>query len=219
MNLLIGNKIKKIETPEFENIIKDYKALVLDIGTGDGEFVYKRARENSNTMYIGIDAAVDAMGDYSIKVNKKAHKGGLKNVMYVVSNAYDLPNALNFTADEIFINLPWGSLRDGVIKGETDFLNNIKRVSKLNTRLNIYISYSELYEKSEIEGRHLPELTIDYIKNCLKWKYWVHGINILEVIILNNEALKKLDTKWSKKLGYGKKRNIFLIKCIIQNVI
>ena len=216
MRILIGKRIKEIDSTEFESVIKGYKSLVIDIGTGEGEFVYKKAKQDKEVMFIGIDTSADFMQQYSVKSAKKPEKGGLNNVMYVLANADDLPDALLCKADRIFINLPWGSLRDGIIKGDHSFLSSIRKIAKENATLEIYISYSNLYEKQEIESRNLPMLTTSYLCNELKVIYKRYGINITQLSVLDNEALKKIETKWAKKLGYGKKRDIFYMKCKIQ---
>lgn len=216
MRILIGKRIEEVDSVEFENLIKGYKSLIIDIGTGEGEFVYKKAKQDKDAMFIGIDTSVDSMQQYSLKSAKKPEKGGLKNVVYMVANADNLPDDLLCKADKIFINLPWGSLRDGIIKGEHSFLNSIRKIAKENASLEIYISYCNLYEKQEIESRSLPTLTDSYLCNELKAIYKRYGINITQVSVLNNEDLKKIETKWAKKLGYGKKRDVFYMSCKIQ---
>jgi 16S rRNA (adenine(1408)-N(1))-methyltransferase len=216
LRILTGNKIKEVDSLEFESIIKEYKALVIDIGTGEGEFIYKKARQDKEVMYIGIDTSADSMLQYSVKSAKRPEKGGIKNIMFVVANAEDLPDTLSNTADKIFINLPWGSLRDGIIKGEHSFLSGIEKIAKENATLDIYVSYCGLYEKQEIENRQLPALTVSYLCNNLKARYKKYGINIVHISVLDNEGLKKIETRWAKKLGYGKKRDVFYLKCKIQ---
>ena len=215
MRVLSGSSIKEISEIEFKNIIKGYKSLIVDIGTGEGEFAYKNAKLNQDKMYIGIDTSADSMRQYSIKSAKKPEKGGLNNVLYVIGNACDLPDVLSCVADSIFINLPWGSLRDGVIKGEHNFLYNIRKISKANATIEICISYCDRYEKQEIECRQLPELTVSYLNNALNGIYKRYGIYISQVSVLSNEDLRRIETKWAKKLGFGKKRDVYYISCNI----
>lgn len=219
MKILNGNKIIEITHTELMDRIQGFKKVIFDIGTGDGEFVYRKAKTNPDTIYIGIDSSVDGMVENAVRASKKPQKGGLNNALYIISNAYALPQQLNGIADEIYINLPWGSLRDGMIKGDDALLENIRKVSKPNAVLHITITYSDLYEKNQIELRQLPDLTMDYFKSSLVWKYREHGLNIKDIKILDNEALKKLDTKWSKKLGFGRRREVFFINCSIQSLI
>ncbi len=216
MKIFESNKMKEIGSVEFDNRIKRFKSLVIDIGTGEGEFVYRKARQNREAMFIGVDSAAAAMLPYSIKSAKKTDKGGLSNVMYVVANAEALPDTLYGKADKIFINLPWGSLRDGIIKGEPGVLKSINKIAKANASLEICISYCDFYEKQVIKERGLPTLSISYISDKLKYVYNNYGISINKVSVLSNEDLKKMNTKWAKKLGYGKQREVFYLSCIIK---
>lgn len=216
MKILLGSRMKDIGDKEFQNIVKGFKSLVVDIGTGEGEFIYKRALKNQDEMHIGVDTSVDSMCRYSMKSIKKPEKGGLRNVLYVVGDASNLPDVLSCTADRIFVNLPWGSLRDGIVKGEHSFLSSIRKISKENASLEMYFSYCDLYEKQEIEVRQLPELTIPYLSNVLKEKYRSYGIHFTHISILDNEGLKEIGTRWAKKLGFGKRREVYCVKCKIQ---
>lgn len=216
MKICESNKMKEISSVDFDNRIKGYKSLVIDIGTGEGEFVYRNARQNREVMFIGVDSAAAAMLPYSVKSAKKPGKGGLCNVMYVVANAEALPDTLYGKADKIFINLPWGSLRDGIIKGEPGVLKSINKIAKADASLDICISYCNFYEKQVIKERELPALSISYFSEKLKYVYKNYGISINKVSVLSNEDLKKIDTKWAKKLGYGREREIFYLSCKIK---
>lgn len=217
MKILVGNQITEMNKTEFKNIARQYKSVAVDIGTGDGQFIYKRAKRNSDELCIGIDSSVDNMRKYSMKTIKKASKGGLENVLFVVSSVEDLPDEMICTADKITINLPWGSLRDGIVKGDKAVLYNLKKISKVKTELSICVTYSTKYEKYEIDVRKLPVLSIDFIKTYLKKQYSIYGINIEDAYLWNNDMLKNLDTKWAKKLAFGKEREIFYLKCSIIN--
>jgi tRNA G46 methylase TrmB len=56
------------------------EGIVIDIGTGDGLFIYHCARQNDNKFYIGIDANPRPLEKISEKVLRKPAKGGAANV-------------------------------------------------------------------------------------------------------------------------------------------
>ena len=132
--------------------------------------MYKLGKQNPEELFTGLDSSAENMVDYAIKVNNKPAKGGLENVLYVVGSAEELPYEMAGTADKIYINLPWGSLRDGIIKGEELILRNLKNISKKGSHIELCITYSESYEKSETDKRQLPELSLEYINTVLKRK-------------------------------------------------
>ena len=61
------------------------EGIVLDIGTGDGFFVYNSARQNPKKFYIGIDANSRPLEKISEKIHRRASKGGLPNVLFIQS--------------------------------------------------------------------------------------------------------------------------------------
>lgn len=215
MKILNGKSIEDFDCHAFKQKIKKYTSVVIDIGTGEGEFIYKEARRNPEIMYIGLDSCADSMTHFSVKICKKPEKGGLNNVIYVVDDANTVSDDLAGAAEKIFIHLPWGSLRDGIIKGEQPLLENLTKVSRRSATLEIMIAYSSQYEEREMASRNLPELTMQYLKGSLKDKFKQCGIHMTEVSALNNEQLKNIQTKWAKKLAYGKNRDIFHLKCRI----
>lgn len=213
MKVLKGNKIENLDQKTLKDIMKSYDNITIDIGTGDGSFPYKKARSNRNNFYIGLDAIADNMLENAVKASKKAAKGGLNNVLYVVDNALNISDELTNYANSIYINLPWGSLRDSLVKGEDRLLQSIRRIGKLKANLDIYVTYSSFYEAKEINSRELPTLSMEYINTKLKYKYSLYGICINKVELCNNDSLKELDTSWAKKLAFGRKREIYHLVC------
>lgn len=201
---------------DFNKIISPYQRVMIDLGTGEGEFVYRQAKAMPDTFCIGIDACKEGMLTYSSKIKKITKQNGSANLLYIVANAENLPLELENCADEIYINLPWGTLREGIVTGNQTLLNNIYRISKNNTKIEIRITYSSTYEKAVVCSRNLPTLDMQYFKTSLKPIYKEQGFIIEQIKSVNNDALKTFDTKWAKKLGYGKEREIYHLVCRIQ---
>ncbi len=61
MKCLKGKVIQEINRDDFHHMIKDYTHIVMDIGTGEGEFIYGQARKNPGTLYIGLDSCAEMM--------------------------------------------------------------------------------------------------------------------------------------------------------------
>jgi len=57
--------------------------VVVDIGTGDGRYVYRSARQNPDRFYIGIDVERRALEKVSERIHRRPGKGGLPNVLFV----------------------------------------------------------------------------------------------------------------------------------------
>jgi 16S rRNA (adenine(1408)-N(1))-methyltransferase len=82
----------------------------IDVGTGDGAYVYRSARAEPSHLFIGVDANGDAMAERSRRAAAKAARGGLVNVLYVRANVESLPEELEAIADRVTVLFAWGSL-------------------------------------------------------------------------------------------------------------
>jgi 16S rRNA (adenine(1408)-N(1))-methyltransferase len=192
------------------------EGVVVDIGTGDGRYVYNSARANPNKFFIGIDANAKPLEKISMKATRKIAKGGLPNVLFVQAAVENLPEELNAAADEIHIHFPWGSLLRAVVLGNENVLQSLRRICAPECLVEIIIGIDEERDKSEIERLELPELSFDYLENILIPKYQAEGFEILEKGILTNSEWSKLETSWARKLQGDSKRKVtyFILQAI-----
>lgn len=216
MEVICGKETFHMDAEEFNRIVAPYSTVAVEIGTGNGKFVYELAKEQPDTFFIGIDADRNNLIKYSHKVHRKPERGGLPNVLYVIAGAEDLPPELDNTADVIWIVLPWGSLLQGIVLGENRILRNIARISSVHGVLKIFISYSVKYEPAEMEKRGLPTLTFEYIDDVLTPLYNREGLIITERNLLTNETMKEIPSKWAKRLAYGRKRKTLFIEARVE---
>ena len=209
----------------FDNLIKKNsknlslhtaEGVVVDIGTGDGRFVYRSAQENPNNFYIGIDANTKPLEKISMKATRKTSKGGLPNVLFVQAAVENLPEELNETADEIHIHFPWGSLLRAVILGDESVLQSLRRICAPDCLVEIVIGIDEERDKSEIERLELPQLSPNYLEDVLIPKYETAGFEILEKGILSSSDWSKLETSWARKLQGSFNRKVI---CLILEAV
>lgn len=188
------------------------EGVIVDIGTGDGRFVYNSARLNPNKFYIGIDANTKPLEKISMKATRKPAKGGLPNVLFVQAAVENLPEELNESADEIHIHFPWGSLLRAVVSGDESVLKSLRRICAPECLLEIIIGIDEERDKSEIERLELPQLSSDYLADILIPKYEAADFELLETGVLDSLDWSKLETSWARKLQGGANRKVtFLI--------
>jgi 16S rRNA (adenine(1408)-N(1))-methyltransferase len=184
------------------------EGVIVDIGTGNGRFVYNSARANPSKFYIGIDANTKPLEKISMKATRKPAKGGLPNVLFVQAAVESLPEELNAAADEIHIHFPWGSLLRAVTSGNENVLQSLRRICAPECLVEIVIGIDEERDKSEIERLEIPSLSFDYLENILIPKYEAFGFEILEKGILNAFEWSKLETSWARKLQGGQNRKV-----------
>ncbi len=215
MEIVKGNKTLKITTNELNNLINKYNKVVLDMGTGDGRFIYKQALNTPTTFFMGIDPSEKQLKVYSKEANKKK----LENVLFVVGSIENLPEELNTVKfDELYINLPWGTLLENIVKPTEITLNKLFNLSKVSGKIYITFGYTPETEPSEVSRLKLPEIDENYLKNIVIKKFEEY-FKLEKFEIIQKEQLKNLNTTWGNKLAFGSDRPIFMLTFIHEDKI
>ncbi len=207
MKTVKGNKLLEITKEELDQLKSKYARVELDLGTGDGRFVYKRALAMPTTLYIGVDPAAKQMEEFS----KKAVKNHVDNVIYVIGSVEILPQELIGAADYLTVILPWGSLLEAIANVNITKVNNLRSLMKPDAGFTFILGYSEELEKGETKRLQLPELNEVYIKTQLIPQLQVLGFSDAQAGILNKSELADLDSTWGKRIKATRNRILFKI--------
>ncbi|MFA6981611.1 MAG: class I SAM-dependent methyltransferase, partial [Patescibacteria group bacterium] len=168
----------------------------------------KNAVLTSDCLYIGIEPSRKQLEIHA----KKANKDGLKNALFVVGTAEDLPKELTDKVDSTHVILPWGTLLKYVTQPDEDVLYKIAASLKTGGSLKIILGYSMEFEPSEVERLNLESISGEYIEKMLAPRYQSLGLKMRKMDILNKKALNNFETTWCKKLSFGKKRPMFYLE-------
>jgi 16S rRNA (adenine(1408)-N(1))-methyltransferase len=173
---------------------------VIDIGTGDGRFVYQSARRNPDRYYIGIDPSPRPLAKVSEKIHRRPEKGGLGNVLFVQAAVEDLPSELDRVADEVHVHFPWGSLLRAVALGEKAGLGSIRQICAPDALLEVVIALDTQRDRSEIERLGLNPLTSVYLQSVLVSQYRAAGFEVTEAASLPCTEWPRVNTSWAERL-------------------
>jgi len=214
MEAIKGKKLFDVGRAEIEELVDGFAAIAVDIGTGDGRFVYARARAHPEWFCIGIDSERQNLREYSAKIHKKPSRGGLpaRNALYVIANVRNLPEELSGLANRVYINFPWGSLLESVVTGDDAVLGEIAAVSADGVTLEILVNYSIFVDPIPVEVRRLPKLSPDYIQEVLAPAYARAGFVLVETTTLAGDELREIPTTWSKRLAHGRRPSTVYLK-------
>ena len=180
----------------------------MDIGTGDGRFVYQSARENPAKFYIGIDANTEPLRKISMRATRKPAKGGAANLLFLQAAIEDLPNELDNTADEIHIHFPWGSLLQAVTTGDPNVLRNLRRIAARKCLLEVVIGIDAERDRAEIERLELPSLSDDYLTKTLASKYEAAKFEFKESGTVAAAHWPHLKSSWARRLQGNEQREV-----------
>jgi 16S rRNA (adenine(1408)-N(1))-methyltransferase len=174
--------------------------VIIDLGTGDGSFVYQSARRHPDRFYIGIDAQSSAMEKVSEKIHRKPAKGGATNVLFIQAAVEDLPPELDGVADEIHAHFPWGSLLRALATGDEVVLRNLRRVCAPDAWLEVVIALDPERDHAEIERLGISPLSLEFMETTLIPRYRTAGFEMVEHGSLPPSAWPQLQTSWARRL-------------------
>ncbi len=184
--------------------------MIVDLGTGDGRFVYRMAQKNPEKFYIGIDANADNLAQTSTRAAKKPAKGGVSNALFVQAAIEDLPTELISVADEVHIHFPWGSLLRSVLLGDAA-LSGIRKIAKDGAYLESIIGVNHERDRTEHERLGLPSLTDEFFATRLEHVYENNGFMLEETGTISSGNWPKLCTSWASKLAQDKQRVLYYV--------
>lgn len=184
------------------------EGIVIDIGTGDGRFVYQSARQNPKKFYIGIDPNVRPLEKISEKIYRKPAKGGAPNVLFIQAAVEELPAELDGVADELHVHFPWGSLLRTVATGDVVMLQNVRRICAPEALLEVVMGLDPARDQSEIERLELTPLSLEFIDQQLASRYLTAGFEITERGMIPAAEWPEFNTSWAKRLQQNDQRPI-----------
>ena len=180
--------------------------VIVDLGTGDGSFVYQLARRHPDRFYIGIDAQSSALEKISEKIHRKPAKGGAPNVLFIQAAVEDLPSELDGVADEIHAHFPWGSLLRAMATGDAVVLRNLRRVCAPDAWLEVVIALDPERDRAEIERLGLSPLSLEFLETTLIPRYRAAGFEVVEYGSVPPSEWPQLHTSWAQRLRGGAAR-------------
>jgi 16S rRNA (adenine(1408)-N(1))-methyltransferase len=185
--------------------------VIVDIGTGDGRYVYRSAGQNPDRFYIGIDVERRALAKVSERIHRKPSKGGLPNVLFVHAPVEDLPAELDGVADEIHVHFPWGSLLRALAVGDEAVLRGLRRIAAPDAWLEVIIGIDEIVDAGEARRLRLPPLTEEYLGSTLSPRYAAADFEVEDRGILPISDWPHLETSWAKRLRHNDRRRLMFL--------
>jgi 16S rRNA (adenine(1408)-N(1))-methyltransferase len=189
--------------------------VIIDIGTGDGEFVYSIAKENPDRFVIGIDPHHQSLGKTSARIYKKPEKGGLNNALFVLGSIEAMPQELDGLANQVFINFPWAGLLKGLLLADAVVWNALKRICQPGAFIDILFSYEKTADLAEFQKAGLPGIDEAYLENAVVPNISKMGFKVIEVNKMTAEDIKKYPSTWAKKLSFGRDREYFYMRVMV----
>jgi 16S rRNA (adenine(1408)-N(1))-methyltransferase len=214
VRVLEGTRVAEVTRERIDALLAG-RRVVVDVGTGDGRFVYETARRDKDALYVGIDPDAGAMAEYAYRAARKPARGGIENALYVVAALEQLPPELAGAADVVHVNFPWAGLLRAVIRPEPEALAGLVRLLRPGGQIEIVLCYDAQHDKAALRGETLPPLDGQYIEDVMRPAYAAAGLAIEESRQLSREEALAIASTWGRRLLHGRPRDVFWVKATI----
>jgi 16S rRNA (adenine(1408)-N(1))-methyltransferase len=187
METIRGKTSREMDLNELHDQIRNYNRIILDLGTGDGRYVHSLAERFPDDFIIGVDACRENLYEYS--------RTKLTNMLFIISNAQNLPCELNGLVSRISINFPWGSLLDGLLTADTSLMRGLERLSTFTASMDVHLNGGALAEA----GYTLENGADKIYYNLLHFGWRVHAPRCMDSC-----ELQSFPTTWARRLAHGR---------------
>lgn len=215
IKMLVGKEERLLGIQTLKNLISNFQSIHVDIGTGDGKYIYRQALKNPNVYFIGIDNVKKNLEKFSAKILRK-YRNNTSNVLFIISSLEAIPYDINNIADRITIYLPWGILLEAIVRPLEEILKYVVIIAKNRSFFEFIITYSHIYEENEMRKRGLPNIELNYFCEGYQKKLRSIGLVLTKISILSNDQLKQIESSWAKKLAFGRPRQFFKLEGFIE---
>jgi 16S rRNA (adenine(1408)-N(1))-methyltransferase len=187
-----------------------YETTAVDVGTGDGRFAYHLASADPKRFVIGIDALDEPMGEIAAKAARKPARGGRSNLLLLRAPIETLPPELHGVADEVSVQLPWGSLLEGIVLARADVLDGLATLCRPGARLTVTLNGEIWLDSTPARYENLPIPTPEYVSDVVAAGLARAGFSFRAARYANATETKALPTTWARRLGHGRAHPSFV---------
>lgn len=199
---IIGKKSHPFSRDALLEKISVYEKVHIDLGTGDGLFVWRLAREEGmeKTLVIGLDASRESLAKASARCVKKPARGGASNAIFFCANVLEMGDVFDGLADTVSINFPWGSLLQASALPFDDAVENFSKLVKENGILDVHINLHVFKDEEQRRSLGLVDLDESYLINKLLPAYEKHGFVCLSHSFIPSGQEVPVASTWGGRL-------------------
>ena len=211
MRILKGTTVVEASQHIIATLSSDSSRKVLDLGAGDGRYVYECARNDPESLYVAIDPDAETLADYAFRASRKPARGGVENALFVVAAVESLPPELHRVADSVRVNFPWGSLMRGLLEPDPSIVQAILGIAKPGAQVEILMSYDPSHDTGAFNGPPLPRLDAAYIESKLLPAYEAAGGWTVTFRRMTQDEALAIPSTWGRRLLHARPRDVFCI--------
>jgi 16S rRNA (adenine(1408)-N(1))-methyltransferase len=202
MRVVEGRKLVDMDGDAFARLAARHEQVVVDLGTGDGLFAYRLAAGDPATLYVGCDPAAGNMIEVSQRSRRNASRGGVDNLLLVVTSVEEPPDELRGVASQVYCVLPWGRLMAGLVTGDAEVLRGVRAFARPGAPVVVYLNVGVWDRDTPLHVQDLPVVTSEHIEQVLEPAYAGAGIRLLEHREAAPDEIGALRSSWARRLTH-----------------
>ena len=166
--------------------------MIVDVGTGDGRSVLRRAAAQPTALVIGVDASAAGLAQAS----RRAARRGPANALFFVEAAERLSDSpLCGTGDLVTVLFPWGSLLRGVLGLDAAALAGVASLLTPSGRVEVLAS---VVPSDRIDGLDC----LDARSEATIRAAWRHArLDLRSMAPASMAELAASGSSWARRLG------------------
>ncbi len=199
-----GRQVVELPDAELATLRAGYRAVLLDVGTGDGKHAVHTARQRPDWLVVGLDANRDNMRRAARRAAANPARGGLPNLLFVWAAAEQLPAALTGVA-ELHVLMPWGSLLRGLLGVDGQILATLRAACAPGAGFLVTLNL-HAWRPPVPEVGGVAEPTPQWALDDLGATYARHGWQLTGAHYADAAQVEALGTSWSRRLRASRDR-------------
>jgi 16S rRNA (adenine(1408)-N(1))-methyltransferase len=203
-------RTERLDGEAFAALRSAYPVVAVDVGTGDGRFAYQLASDDPHRFVVGVDALAEPMGERAATALRKPARGGRPNLVFVHAAVEALPAELHAIADEVYVQLPWGALLEGIVGAREDVLRGLAALCRSGARVVVTLNGEIWVESTPARYEDLPVPTPEYVADVVAAGFAAVGIELEPARYATAAEAKQLPTTWARRLAHGRDHPCFV---------
>jgi 16S rRNA (adenine(1408)-N(1))-methyltransferase len=172
----------------------------VDVGTGDGRSLLRRARTDGRALFVGIDANAAGIREASRRAARPARTGGAPHALFLVAAAETLPGPLAELADEVTVVLPWGSPLHGMLHADPHLVGALRGLLRDGGWLEALLSVAGA------DGVPSHPTLNEYSPMRIAEAYRALGLWCAELRPAAAADVERFSSSWARRLGVPGRR-------------
>ena len=212
MRILQGTKTVEAPPGWRDAIERDGRPVVIDLGAGDGRYVYDSARHDPSRFYVAVEprrrrpqpstptgppASPPAVASRTSPSSSRPSSSYRRSCLGI--------------AQIVRVNFPWGSLLRALLGPDAAMLRSLASLATPGGRFEIVFSYHPDHDTSAFAGVSLPLLDESHISNVLVPAYHLAGLDVTEQRRLTQDEALEIPSTWGRRLLHARPRDVYFV--------